>query len=301
LPKETYLHRYSLILNRLERSPATFEQLNRYLEYESQIHGENYIISQRTLQRDIKDIESLLRIEIVNEKKHDKRYFIKYRPESIEYTQRLLESYEISHMIRSAKDSLDHIIFETRKGNGLEHFYVLLNAIKNKKIINFSHFEFWEEVIYNITAHPLALKESIGRWYLLAVDAKDDTLKRFGLDRLNELEISKTSFRNLYEYNIRDLFTNSFGIIIEPKRKAEKVKLSFSCQQGQYVNTYPLHHSQKLISDEENEMIFELNISVTHDFIMEILSFGKEVTVLSPKSLITKIKKIYNLALNNYR
>jgi proteasome accessory factor B len=300
VPKQTYIQRYSLILKRLEKGPATFEQISRYLEDESEFHGENYVISQRTLQRDIKDIESLLRIEIVNEKRNDKRYFIKSKPETIEYAQRLLESYEMSNMIRSANELSDYVIFETRKSKGLNHFTNLLNAIKNKKIVTFSHFEYWEDFVYTIIAHPLALKESIGRWYLLAVDTKDNTLKRFGLDRINDLDISKTIFRNKHYINFKELFANSFGIIIDQNTKAQIVRLSFTSRQGQYVNNYPLHHSQKLISEKENEMTFELKISITYDFIMEMLSYGDQVTVLSPKKLIITIKKIYLKALKKY-
>jgi proteasome accessory factor B len=44
----------------------------------------------------------------------------------------------------------------------------------------------------------------------------------------------------------------------------------------------------------------ELFLSITDDFVMELLSHGEEVTVLSPKSLINKVKTIYSNALNRY-
>lgn len=56
MPKDTYLNRYSLIIKRLQRGAATYEQIVKYLENESEIKGKNYSISKRTLQRDIKDI-----------------------------------------------------------------------------------------------------------------------------------------------------------------------------------------------------------------------------------------------------
>jgi hypothetical protein len=44
----------------------------------------------------------------------------------------------------------------------------------------------------------------------------------------------------------------------------------------------------------------ELYLSITHDFIMELLSNGDEVTVLSPKSFVNKVKTIYSNALGRY-
>ena len=76
MSKETYFTRYSLIIKRLERGPANFEELEKYLQNESYIQDKDLNISRRTFQRDIKDIFSQLNIEIENEKKGAYRYFI---------------------------------------------------------------------------------------------------------------------------------------------------------------------------------------------------------------------------------
>jgi len=289
MPKETYLHRYSLIIKRLEKSPATFEQIANYLEIETDVQGKNFIISKRTFQRDIKDIYAQLNIEIANEKKGDKRYFIKSKPETEDHSQRLLDAYQMVNLVKVSQEYSAHVLFEPRKLRGVEHFTGLLYAIKNKKIICFDHYKYWEDVIKQRTVHPLALKEARGRWYLIAVDTKDSNLKTFGLDRISELEISKVSFRNKYDFNIEELFTHSFGIINDEDSKPQKITLSFTYEQGQYIKAYPLHHSQKTIGEDEN-VIVELFIRPTHDFIMELLSFGEEITILSPASLAKKIK-----------
>lgn len=300
MSKETYLSRFSLTIKRLEKGPATYNQINDYLQREYEIHGYDYSVSLRTLQRDIKDISRQFKIEIANEKKGDKKYYIKSKPEMQEHSQRLLESYQMIHIIEASQDYAEHVILETRKANGLEHFHGLLYAIKNKKIITFNHFKYWEDVISERTVHVLALKESGGRWYLIAVDTKDNKLKTFGLDRMSELMISKTSFRNKYDFNIKEMFLHSFGILNLENEKSQKIRLSFTWEQGQYVKNFPLHHSQKVTEEKGDEVIMELYLSITDDFVMELLSYGGEVTVLSPKSLINQVKKIYANALSNY-
>ena len=301
MSKETYLARYSLIIKRLEKGPATFEQLSNFFETESEVHDKDYIIAKRTFQRDLKDIYSQLNIEIVNEKKGDYRYYIKSKPETQEHSQRLLESYQIINAINAAEEFKDIVFLETRKPKGLENFYGLLYAIKNKKIVNFQHIKFWDDIITQRKVHPLGLKESQGRWYLIAVDTKDDKLKTFGLDRINDLEISKTSFRESYNYNLQDQFKHTFGITNDGLEKPETVRLKFSYDQGQYIKNFPLHNSQKIIIENDKEVIIELYVFLSWDFIKEILSWGQELEVLSPKILKKEIKnaltnslKIYN-------
>jgi len=291
MPKKIFISRFSLIIKRLERGPATYDQIVKYLEDESDIQGDDFTISLRTLQRDIKDIYAQLSIEIVNEKKGEKRYFIKSKSETQEHSQRLLESYQMINAINASQDFADIIFLETRKPKGLEHFYGLLYAIKNKRILNFQHYKYWDETITYRTVHPLGLKESQGRWYLVAVDTKDNILKTFGLDRMNDIDISKTKFRESYSYDLKELFTNAFGIIKPDDEKPQVVQLMFNYEQGQYVKTYPLHTSQKTILENNNEVIIELYIYITYDFIQELLSFATEMEVLRPAKLRKELKK----------
>lgn len=300
MPKETYLPRLSLIIKRLEKSPATYNQINDYLQRESEIHGYDYSISLRTFQRDIKDIYKNYKIEIANEKKGEKKYYIKNKPDDDEHSRRLLEAYQMTNIIEAVQDYKDYVFLETRKSNGLEHFRELLYAIKNKKIITFNHVQYWEDILTEKRVHGLELKEAQGRWYLIATDTKDNKVKTFGLDRISNLTISKKSFADTYNYNIEDLFLHSFGIITLENEKPQKIRLSFTWEQGQYVKNFPLHHSQNVTGEKDDEVIIELYISITYDFVMELLSYGEEVTVISPKSLINRVKKIYANALSNY-
>ncbi|MEI7474791.1 MAG: WYL domain-containing protein [bacterium] len=289
MSKETFIARFALIIRRLENGPATYDQIADFLQTESDIHDKNYAISIRTLQRDIKDIYSQFNIEIVNEKSGDKRYYIKSRPETVEHSQRLMESYQIINAINASQDFADKVFLETRQPKGLEHFHGLLYAINQKRILQFNHFKYWDETITDRKVHPLALKEAQGRWYLIAVDTQDKRLKTFGLDRMDMIDIQKTSFREKYAYNLKELFQDAFGIVFQENQDPEMVQLKFSYEQGQYIKTYPLHHSQQIVKESKDELVVELRIHITFDFVKEMLSFGPELVVLQPESLRTTI------------
>ncbi|MDG5800814.1 hypothetical protein QA597_10625 [Marinilabiliaceae bacterium ANBcel2] len=58
------LHRYNIIINRLRRSPASFNEIADELELESSLQEYDLNISKRTFQRDIANIEMLFGITI---------------------------------------------------------------------------------------------------------------------------------------------------------------------------------------------------------------------------------------------
>ena len=301
MPKENYLSRYSHIVKRLERGPATFQDIALYLEKQSEIEGIQLVISQRTFQRDIKEIYTMLGYDIQNEQKGDKRYYIAERPEEMQHAHRLLESYQIMHALKNARTYENAVLIEKRKPKGLAHFTGLLYAINEKKSVAFEYTKFEDDIVTKRVVHPLALKEAQGRWYLVAVDTKDNRLKSFGLDRIDALEVHKVSYKKKYAYDLNDYFRYAFGINTENQTKPTPVHLYFDYEQGQYVKSYPLHESQHILIDNENGVEVELLIYITWDFIKELLSFGPHMKVLFPITLKAKLRELLKETLLHYR
>jgi proteasome accessory factor B len=84
------------------------------------------------------------------------------------------------------------------------------------------------------------------------------------------------------------------------KAKKQKITLSFNPSQGQYVETFPLHHSQKLIKLARDEMVFEVHLVPTHDFIQELLSYGSDLEVVAPTLLRNTIHNVLAETLTYY-
>jgi predicted DNA-binding transcriptional regulator YafY len=136
----------------------------------------------------------------------------------------------------------------------------------------------------------LALKEARFRWYLIAQDSKDGAIKIFGLDRISNLEISASRFEYPNSFNAEEKFKHAFGII-SGEEPPEKIQLWLTREQGNYIKSLPLHASQKIISESNTEVIVELYVCPSHDFMMELLSMGANVKVLEPESLKKKIRE----------
>ena len=150
------------------------------------------------------------------------------------------------------------------------------------------------------TAEPYALKEFKNRWYVLANDLKDNKVKSFALDRLTELEITRKKFQLPIDFDVNEHYKYCFGIISPNEHQPQEVILSFDPFQGKYIKTLPLHESQVILKDNEEELLIKLKLFLTHDFLMEILSYGDNVKVIQPESLIEELKTSYENALKLY-
>lgn len=301
MSKKQFLKRYSLIINKLRKKACSFEEIQKYLADESINDEENYEISIRTFQRERKEIASLHGIEITYNRPEGV-YEIVYDGNE-DRNERLMESFEIINALKISSNLSNHIILEKRKPLGTNHMNFLIHAIKNKNEIHFSHTKYWEEeqAITLTRVRPLVLKEARYRWYLVAIDLKDNRIKTFGLDRITNLGISSSKFNLPENYNPEEAFQFSFGVISESNKSPQKIILSFSFEQGKYIKSLPLHDSQKELINDEKEYRIELLLHPTYDFVMELLSIGKEVKVVEPESLKKEIIERLEATIKQYK
>ena len=298
MSKREYFLRYSLILKKLQRTTASFQDISNYLLRESELLDVDLTISKRTFQRDITEIRDIFQVDIQYDASR-KVYFV-VADQKPDITSRMLEAFDMFNALNLTNDFESFVHFEKRKPQGADHFYGLLHGIKNHFLIRFNYLKYYEGEISKREVEPYALKEFKSRWYLLAKDLKDEKTKTFGLDRIAELEIGKKRFEWPLDFNVNVLFRNSFGIINPTDGKCEEVTLSFDAFQGKYIKSFPLHHTQQVLEDNADETIIKLSVNITYDFIMELLSYGDRVKIISPPSLKKSICENYAKALKQY-
>ncbi|WP_442795767.1 helix-turn-helix transcriptional regulator [Pelobium manganitolerans] len=297
MSKREAINRYSLIVNRIRRSPATFKDINNYLERESEIQDCNFNISKRTLKRDLEDIFSLYKIDI----QYDfsaKVYRIVSHDEP-DLNNRMLEAFDTFNALNQTEGISKFIHFEKRRPNGTENFHGILHAIQNSKMIKYTYHKYWNDEVSPRLLAPYGLKEFKNRWYIIGKDDKDGEIKTFGLDRISDLEITAKKFTYPVGFDLNELFANCFGIINQKNLKPEQIVLSFDAEQGKYIKSFPWHHSQQILKDDDNEFQISLYVPPTFDLMMEILSYGERVKVIQPESLRDEIKNRYVKALEN--
>ena len=291
--------RHSLIINKLRwQKRATFKEICEYLECESDIQGEDLTISKRTFTRDIAEIGEIYGIYI----KFDfsaGNYFIE-DDLSDTIANRRLEAFDIFNALRIKERQENNLFLDNRQRSGTEHLFSLLNAINNRQQISFNYQIYHQKDKFNDIANPLAIKEFKYRWYLFAQSIHSGKVKSYGLDRMCNLEISHLNFETPTDFNLNEHLQYSFGIMSPNAESPSEVILSFEPLQGQYIKSLPLHHTQQILKDNDTELRVFLKIYLTHDFIMELLSYGSTLKVIQPQELIDKLKATYENALRKY-
>lgn len=299
-PDKRRLHLY----HRLQRGKASFRELSDYLLQKEATDDCNYPFSENTWLRDQAAIFELFHVPVSYEAGSGKYRLVQESdPEQLNAQelkgQRIAEAYNMLYLLQAA-EGLKGVVFpESRRPKGTGHFAPLLEAIRHRKMVAFRHFHYYHGSFTDRTIAPLALRESQGRWYLIGQE--EEQIKTYGLDRISLLEETKKKFSRPLNFDPEAYFRDYFGVLRPEGATPADVVLSFSLKQGRYVQSYPLHHSQQLLSENENEMRFSLRLCITYDFEMALMSFNSELKVCSPKSLQQKIKQLSKAMADYYK
>lgn len=111
------------------------------------------------------------------------------------------------------------------------------------------------------------------------------------------MEISDETFSKDESVNPDELFQFSYGIWDDPNIPVEEIELSYSALDGAFLKANPLHKSQEILTDNDDEFRIRLRLRITNDFVMALLSRSSSLTVIKPVSLRKRIHDIYHKAL----
>ena len=178
---------------------------------------------------------------------------------------------------------------------GLDWFQDIFDAIINKSVLHIQYKTF-TDITYDWTIHPYYIKEYNNRWFLFGLNEEQHTIYNIPLDRIWEIEqIHK-------EYIPSDIDFESYlddvvGVSVFPGEK-ETIRLQFSAHRFPYVTTKAIHKSQRIL-DADNRII-EISVIPNNELEALILSFGKDVEVLSPESFRTRIQNVIRESYEKY-
>ena len=81
----------------------------------------------------------------------------------------------------------------------------------------------------------------------------------------------------------------------------QKVRFGASPETASLILARPVHKSQQTIEqNEDGSATFEVCVIINNELIRELMSYGEEIIVHSPHSLVQTIQKKYTLGLNRY-
>jgi predicted DNA-binding transcriptional regulator YafY len=180
---------------------------------------------------------------------------------------------------------------------GTKYIPILFNAILNKRVLKLTYQSFKSTFASEIEIHPQYLKQYNSRWFIMSfIDKWGDKPQIHALDRIVGIEESKSAYRVVKNFDWEDYFSDIVGVSHSGGKPVEVKLLITDEVEASYINSKPLHQSQRRLKKVDGG--FETSIFVIPNIELEklLLSFGENIKVLSPDSLIEKLKdRIENL------
>ncbi len=184
---------------------------------------------------------------------------------------------------------------------GIEHVYPLYKAILNKTSLLIEYKSFKAQESHQGIYYPYLLKEYRNRWFLITKNKKGNTLLTLALDRIIEFqELTKESFIEYLGVDFDKYFSEVLGVTKNEKDRPQKIILKVDSTNAPYVITKPLHHTQILLKEEKNYSLFRIDVVVNFELEREILGFGENMSVVSPRLLKSRIERRLKKAISNY-
>jgi len=218
-------------------------------------------------------------------------YYIE-NPEDIdedELKKWMLDSFAVGNLI-GENLSLKGRILVDQIPSGRDHLTTILEAMKENRVVNIIYKPFWYSHPFEIPVEPYCVKLFENRWYMLGHNLSKDTIRLYGLDRIESVEITNREYKWPKDFSASEYFSNYFGIVTDDRVKPERIVLRANKDHTPYLKSLPLHHSQELIEDNGEYADFSLYLAPTYDFIMKLLHVGGMVEVISPASLRKTMK-----------
>ena len=194
----------------------------------------------------------------------------------------------------------EYVQFEKGINTAGNHFLSrLLDAIQNVKKVNFDYTSFATNKLKERTVTPLLLKEYRNRWYLISHDEEKLKVITYALERMDNVVVNLEEGNVPENFSPENFFEHTIGITTYDA-KPERIELKTNNLAAKYIESQPFHHTQEKLKVGKNKTTFTLKVIVTEELIREILSYGGEIEVVSPRSLRDKIMDRLADMINNY-
>lgn len=269
-------------------------------------------MARTTFNRHKDAIQDIFGIYIECDRKDGYRYYIG--------NPRVLEDDSVQNWMLSTL-SLSNVISESlslKDRIAAEHVSVddhlleqIINAMKTGHRINIRFRRYGSPQSYWTGADPYCLKLFHQQWYLLG-RLFDNKYEMFCLNMIEQVKLQQRTFKIDKDFDAAAFFAPYFGIVIDEDMPAEQIVIRAYGDERFRLRDVPLHKSQVFRSwQSEDNLIdspetyrdyddIEVTLKPTTDFVDYMLSKAGRLQVISPQSVIDKIKDRMDGAVEKY-
>jgi len=174
----------------------------------------------------------------------------------------------------------------------------LIQVILKNQWINISYISSGEINHKTFILFPYRLFTYHGTLYLVVYLPKHKNTISLVLQRIKSIEIINDYNLAAPEFNIETFRQNRFGVF---GGDIQTVKLFIKHEYAIYFRNRSWHPSQKTTKNTDGSLLLEMEIPLSPELITWILGWHEGIKVVSPKSLVYKIKDKLERTINIYK
>jgi len=183
---------------------------------------------------------------------------------------------------------------------GIDRIGELFNAISYHKVLSITYKPFQAPQPYINLLHPYYLKQYNSRWFLLGYNPELGKITILALDRIEKVEETGAYYSPNKNLNFQEYFDDIVGVSRQEDEKPVKVELFVTKELVPYIQTKPIHGSQKRVSQDERGLVISLKVIPNFELEQLILSHGEKMQVLAPEGFRERIEGRLKAALSLY-
>lgn len=297
MSQKSALLSYALIIEKLEHRRCTKKEIIKFLK------DHEIYISERTFDRYKENLRSDFGVELLYDT-HAGTYFIdRSHSRSLETFLHMIELSQTARIFEEGLHMADAISFESEKGfKGINHVQPVLRAIKDHRLLQLVHRRFDSNESKSHEVQPYLLKEFRNRWYVFGFSPAHHEWRTYGLDRIEEITVTTTTFKPLKNFNPKAHFAHVIGLKIQPGDKPVAITLAVEKVSAKYLFSLPMHNSQQIInkSDEHDRVVFSYYLIPNYEFYQQVLMMGTKAEITDPPQLRKRFAEVVNEILDKY-
>ncbi|HMI02769.1 MAG TPA: WYL domain-containing protein, partial [Pedobacter sp.] len=120
------------------------------------------------------------------------------------------------------------------------------------------------------------------------------------LDRIQSIEDHEAPYRENTTLDLAAYYNDLIGVTKSPGQRDCEVVFWIDSDNAPYVITKPLHHTQKLLREDETGKVFSIRVILNFELERELLGFGAKMRVLGPRILVKQMKAQLQKTMERY-
>jgi len=176
----------------------------------------------------------------------------------------------------------------------------LLKIIQHKQILQVRYQSFNQDQEESFLLHPYFLKQYNKRWFLFGQREDFENWSSLALDRIIDFSVQHDEVYKPANNHPDDYFEDLIGVSKPIELTAQIIQIKINKALWPYIDSKPLHPSQKVIEKKADYTIIQLDVIPNYEFYAQILSFGPAVSVIWPDSVRSAIKEKLIAMVENY-